>query len=110
MQLGHIIRSLSNEAEAGEILMLCNDLVLVTRVAQAADLFDERIDEYAAGAVRRFANLAGNEDWLGLMNVLERATDPGTGCLVFMVDWSLRNDETPELASSHGCTCGGSCG
>ncbi|MEW6768361.1 MAG: hypothetical protein AB1342_10065 [Pseudomonadota bacterium] len=111
MQLGQIIRNFSDETTAGEILMSCNDLVLFTRVAEVADRFGEAVGEYAAGSVRRFANLAGSEDWLGLMNVLERAADPGTGCLAFMVDWSLRQDEVPQVAAAASCTCGssGSC-
>ena len=62
---------------------------------------------YASGAVRRFANLAGSEDWLGLMNVVERADDPGTGCLVYMVNWSLKKDEallTIYCRHGHGFT------
>jgi hypothetical protein len=96
MQLGDIIRSFSEDAAASEALLACNDIVLFARVG-----------EYASGAVRRFANLAGSEDWLGLMNVVERIDDPGTGCLVYMVNWSLKKDETPEPPAHAGCTCGG---
>lgn len=80
MQLGDIIRSFSEYAAASEALL--------------------------SGAVRRFANLAGSEDWLGLMNVVERTDDPGTGCLVYMVNWSLKKDEALEPPSHAGCTCG----
>ena len=38
----------------------------------------------AAGAARRFANLASSEDWLALMNVIERADDPGVATLGHM--------------------------
>ena len=90
--------------------------VLLTRVDVMTTRFGESVGEYASGAVRRFANLAGSEDWLGLMNVLERATDPGAGCLTYMVGWSLKQDEAPPAShadSDHahaGCTCGGSGG
>ena len=66
--------------------------------------------EYAAGAVRRFANLAVSEDWLGLMNVIERAGDPGIDCLTYMVKWSLKQDEAPPTPAHEGCTCGGNGG
>jgi len=79
----------------------------VARVGEAARQFEETLGEYASGAVRRFANLADSEDWLGLMNVVERTDDPGTGCLVYMVNWSLKKDETPETPAHAGCTCGG---
>jgi hypothetical protein len=109
MQLGEIIRSFGEEAPACEALLACNDIVLLARVGEAAERYQETTGEYAAGAVRRFANLAASEDWLGLMNVLERAADPGLGCLTYMVKWSLTRDEAPAVPHE-GCTCGGNGG
>lgn len=106
MQLGEIIRSFSEEASANEALLACSDIVLFARVGAAAGRYDETVGEYAAGAVRRFANLAVSEDWLGLMNVIERASDPGTDCLSYMVKWSLKRDEAPPAPAHRGCTCG----
>ena len=106
MQLGDIIRSFSEDGTASEAL-LGNDIVLFARVGVAANRYEETIGEYASGAVKRFANLAESEDWLGLMNVVERTDDPGTGCLVYMVTWSLKKDETREAPAHAGCTCGG---
>ena len=116
MQLGEIIRGFDDEARAAEALVACGDIVLLARVDAMTRKFDENIGEYASGSVRRFANLAGSEDWLGLMNVVERAADPGTECLMYMVGWSLKRDEAPAVppegaGPSHaGCTCGGSGG
>lgn len=107
MQLGDIIRGFSEDATASEALLACNDIVLLARVGEAVARYEETVGEYASGAVRRFANLAGSEDWLGLMNVVERTDDPGTGCLVYMVNWSLRKDEALEPSAHAGCTCGG---
>lgn len=116
MQLGEIIRGFNNEACAAEALVACGDIVLLARVDAMTARFGESVGEYASGAVRRFANLAGSEDWFGLMNVLERATDPGAGCLTYMVGWSLKQDEAPPASHADtdrmhaGCTCGGSGG
>lgn len=107
MQLGDIIRSFSEETGAQEALLACSDITLLARVGKAAVRYDETIGEYAAGAVRRFANRAVDEDWLGLMNVLERAHDPGADCLAYMVTWSLKQDEAPPMPAHAGCTCGG---
>jgi hypothetical protein len=107
VQLGEIIRSFSEPVPANEALLACDDLVLFARVGEAAGRHDETVGEYAAGAVRRFANLAASEDWLGLMNVIERADDPGIGCLTYMVNWSLKQDETPAAPAHAKCTCGG---
>ena len=110
MQLGEIIKDFSEEAPASEALLACNDIVLFARVGEAAGRYEETVGEYAAGAVRRFANLAISEDWLGLMNVVERADDPGIGCLTYMVNWSLTQDEMPAVPAHAGCTCGGNGG
>ncbi len=110
MQLGDIIRDLSEETRAGEALHACGDLTLLARLDEMAGRFDETIGEYAAGSVRRFANLASSEDWLALMNAIERAVDPGLVCLTQMLSWSLKWDETKPAAQHPGCTCGGSGG
>ena len=100
MQLGEIIRGFNDEASAAEALIACGDIVLLAQVEAMTSRFDESIGEYASGAVRRFANLADSEDWLGLMNVLERATDPGAGCLTYMVGWSLKRSKVCAVALS----------
>ncbi len=106
MQLGEIIRDFSDDGKAGEALLACDDLGLLAAMAAMAGRHDETAGEYASGAVRRFANLAANEDWLGLMNVIERAEDPGIDCLTYMIRWSLKQDEAAPAAHP-GCTCGG---
>lgn len=110
MQLGEIISGFTEESQANEALLACNDIVQFARVGEAAAHYEETVGEYAAGAVRRFANLAVSEDWLGLMNVIERASDPGIDCLSYMVKWSLKQDEAPPAPAHQGCTCGGNGG
>lgn len=105
MQLGEIIGNLSDETRANEALLACDDLALLASIAAAADRYDDTPGEYAACAVRRFANLAANEDWLGLMNVIERAGDPGIECLTYMMKWSLKQDEGGKPHA--GCSCEG---
>jgi hypothetical protein len=110
VQLGEIISGFSEESRANEALLACNDIVLFARVGAAAEHYEETVGEYAAGAVRRFANLADSEDWLGLMNVVERASDPGIDCLTYMIQWSLKQVEAPAVPAHQGCTCGGNGG
>ena len=105
MQLGQIIRDLSTEATADEALLACGDLALVARVGTVALRYDETVGEYAAGAVRRFANLASSEDWLALMNAIERADEPGLRCLTHMLHWSLKRDEADDAPPNNGCWC-----
>ncbi len=110
MQLGDIIRNLSEEARADEALLACGDIVLLARIGETALRYDETLGEYAAGAVRRFANLASSEDWLALMNAIERAEDPAFNCLTHMLNWSLKRDEAENASAPAGCSCGGAGG
>lgn len=107
MQLGEIIRTFSEEAAANEALFALDNLALIAEIKSTADRFEETTAEYAAGSVRRFADLASSEDWLGLMNVIERAGDPGADCLSYMVRWSLKRDSEPTGTPHAGCACGG---
>jgi len=109
MQLGEIIRNFSDEARANEALLACGDLALMARVGEAAGHYDETVGEYASGAVRRFANFASSEDWLALMNAIERAEDPGFCCLNYMLNWSLRQDEAANAPPHAGCGGSGGC-
>lgn len=110
MQLGDIIRNFSEEATANEALLALEDLSLLARVGKSAGHYDETIAEYAAGAVRRFANLASSEDWLALMNAIVRTDEPGRRCLTHMLHWSLKRDEAESVPPHAGCSCGGSGG
>ena len=106
MQLGDLIRDLDDDAHASELLCASGEVVLLARVNEAASRFDENAGEYVNGAVRRFANLANDDDWLALMNKVERADDPAVACLVHMVGWSLNHDAAPATVKHQGGSCG----
>ena len=108
MVLGQVLERLGDEAFAAETLVALEDLNLMVQVEAAGRPFGEDIGEYAAGASRRFAQLASNEDWLALMTALERAGDAGTACLKHMLEWSLRHDAA-GASDSPGEGCGGEC-
>ncbi len=108
MVLGQVLERLGDEAFAAETLVALEDLKLMVQVEAAGRPFGEGIGEYAAGASRRFAQLASDEDWLALMTALERAEDAGTACLKHMLEWSLRHDaESPDEGCGGACTCHG---
>ncbi len=92
MLLGDVLNRLSDEAFAAETLVSLGDLPLMAGVEAEADRQGESAGLYAAGAVRRFAAFAGDEDWLALTTALERAADPGAACLHHMLAWCLRHD------------------
>ena len=97
MQLGEVIRGFDDEANAAEALVACGDVALLARVDAMTSRFGETVGEYASGAVRRFASLAGSEDWLGLMNILERASDPAAGRWTCELKGQGSTDEAGDL-------------
>lgn len=108
MLLGQVLERLGDEAFAAETLVSLNDLALMVQVEAAGRQFGEDIGVYAAGASRRFAHHASDDDWLALMTALERADDSGEACLRHMLAWSLRHDaEQLDDGCGGGCTCKG---
>ncbi|MGE0421711.1 MAG: hypothetical protein AB7O88_05585 [Reyranellaceae bacterium] len=95
MMLGQVIERLGDEAFAAETLFALGDLALLAQIDSAATDFGETPAIYAAGAARRFASHASDDDWLALMTAMERADDPGAACLKQMLTWSLRHDAAP---------------
>ena len=109
MLLGDLIKQLQTEDHASIVLERIGDLSLFARMQDMAAQHEEAPGEYACGAASRFANRASDEDWLSLMNIIERTDDPATSCLRHMIEWSLKDDAKPE-EPPHSCSCGGSTG
>ena len=109
MLLGDLIKQLQTEDHASIVLERIGDLSLFARMQDMAAQHEEAPGEYACGAASRFANRASDEDWLSLMNIIERTDDPATACLRHMIEWSLKDDAKPE-EPPHTCSCGGSTG
>lgn len=62
---------------------------LAARVDAAAGAEAMTPVSYVRAAVADFARLASEEDWATLVSEMKRTEDPGTACLVAMVDWRL---------------------
>lgn len=107
MQLGALLTRLSDEGDAAAALDALGDIVLLTRIREMGDQHDETPGEYVANASRRYAALAGDEDWLALMTAIERADDPARVVLGKMLRWALERDAAP--AEAHGQTAAGGC-
>ena len=104
MLLGDVLRNLQDETQATEILIGMNDLVRLNRVQTHAAQYAETAGEYAANAVRNFANKADDEEWLALTTAIENSPDAAQTCLSRMIDWALKQETS---ATHQGCTCGG---
>ena len=107
MELGTLIASLERAADPADALVWLDDLALFTVVEAIGACYDETPTAYVAGAARRFASLASDEDWLAVTAALERADDPASAALVAMVRWAIARDQV-ELAGTvaGSCSCG----
>ena len=115
MQLGKLMDHLAFEDDAAAALEALGDIVLFAEVQAMGERYDESPGEYVANAAHRFAAIAGDEDWLNLMTVMERSDDPAHAALERMLRWSLKRDAAEaEHQAGHvqagGCTCGGGAG
>ena len=82
MSLYGILHELTDEAAVVAQLDACADERLLLRIRETAQQFDENAAQYASGAIRRYSNSAGNEEWLALMTALGGSDDPGRTCLI----------------------------
>ena len=67
---------------------------LFGRIALAADAAGESPASYVRAAVADFGLAASEEDWATLTSRLKETDDPGTACLVTMVEWRLAAEAT----------------
>ena len=108
MLTGAILKDLQDEDAAAAALLSLGDIVLLAQVEAARLPHDEGVGEYVSGAAQRFAQLASDEDWLGLMTMLEKSQSPAASCLTTMVRWSIARDAADGTVSqSGGCSCRG---
>lgn len=63
------------------------ELAAAVETAAAAEAMTPT--SYVRAAVADFARYASEEDWATLTSTIKRSEDPGTACLVAMVDWRL---------------------
>jgi hypothetical protein len=81
MLLGDLLSRFSDESVAAEAIANLGDLPLMARLSEQAEASGLTLGAFAAGAMRRYAAEASEEEWVTLMGSLRRAPDPGTVCL-----------------------------
>lgn len=92
MLLGDLLARFRDESVATETVLGCGDLVLIAGLMEQAALSGQSLGAYAAGAVRRYAADASDEEWVTLMGALGRAEDPGIVCMQRAFDHVLKED------------------
>ncbi len=62
---------------------------LAAAVGSAARAEGVSATAFVRAAIADFSRFAAEEDWATLTSSLKRTDDPGTACLLAMVDWRL---------------------
>lgn len=87
--LGDLLAAARDGAGTFQAWLETADPRLAAAVAGAAGREGMTPTAYIRAAVSDFSRFASEEDWATLTSTLRRSDDPGTACLVAMVDWRL---------------------
>ena len=90
MMLGDVLARLDDDGTAAELLLGLGDLTLLAAVRQQAAAEGVDLATYTRVAVQRYAAGASDEEWITLMGVIGRATDPGAACVKRAFESALR--------------------
>ena len=89
MMLGDILAAARNSAGEFQSWLAASDPDLARQVAERAGREGLGPASFVRSAVADFAALADEEDWTTLLSAMRDRKDPGTTCLLAMVNWRL---------------------
>lgn len=87
--LGDILAAASSSSGAFQDWLERSNPELAAAVANAAAATGITPTAYVRAAISDFNRFAAEEDWATLTSSLRNSDDPGTVCLLAMVDWRL---------------------
>ena len=87
--LGDMLAAARDCASGFQAWLAASEPELAERVAAAAAATGVSPTGYVRAAVADFSRFASEEDWATLTSGLRDSADPGTTCLLAMVDWRL---------------------
>jgi hypothetical protein len=87
--LGDILAAARRSSAGFQAWLECSDPGLAGEVGRAAAAAAMTPAEYSRAAIADFNRFAAEEDWATLTSSLRNTEDPGTVCLLAMVNWRL---------------------
>lgn len=81
MILGDVLRRLTDDAAAAEIILHAGDLTLLAAMRERAEAEGLDLATFSRAAVRRYSAEASEEEWITMLGLITRSDDPGTTCL-----------------------------
>jgi len=76
MLLGDIVRQLTDEAAAAEVIMSVGDLALLNAMSDRAESEGLDLASFSQAAVRRYSDAASEEEWVTLLGQIGQSADP----------------------------------
>jgi hypothetical protein len=76
MLLGDVIRQLTDDAAAAEVIMSVGDLALLTAMTGRAKSEGLDLADFSQAAVRRYSDYASEEEWVTLLGQIGQSADP----------------------------------
>jgi len=89
MMLGDLLAAARDGAGQFQGWLASADPELAARVEASAGQQNMTPTSYVRAAIADFSRFASEEDWATLTSNVKRNDDPGTTCLLAMVDWRL---------------------
>jgi hypothetical protein len=87
--LGDILGAARRSASGFQAWLAGSDPGLARRVTEAGEQTGQSPTGYVRSAIADFSRFASEEDWATLVSTMRDSGDPGTACLLAMVDWRL---------------------
>ncbi len=91
MVLGDVLAGLTDETAAAELILGLGDLSLLAAMRKQADTEGVDLASYAREAVQRYTSHASDEEWVTMMGLINRGSDPGQTCLKRAFENALRD-------------------
>ena len=79
--LGDLLAKLTDETTAIEAILGAGDLTLLAAVQEQAAADGIDLAACVTQTVQRYTHEASDEEWVTLMGMMNRSTDPGATCL-----------------------------
>ncbi|MBS0247846.1 MAG: hypothetical protein JSR61_14625 [Proteobacteria bacterium] len=76
MLLGDVLRQLTDDTMAAEVIMSVGDLALLSAMSDRAAREGLDLASFSQAAVRRYSDAASEEEWVTLLGQIGQSVDP----------------------------------
>lgn len=94
MMLGDVLKRLTDDAAAAEVILDIGDLSMLHAMRERAEAEGVDLATFSRGAVRRYSAEASDEEWVTMLGLVTRSDDPGMTCLRRAFDNAIGASQT----------------